>query len=97
MIDSIRMDFFSLVKFDIEKQNLLDELEMLRRARETFDQEKHLRDQELRQIRDRARASSEELKNAEVKIQLLEQQVDHCQAWLLFESFSVLSARTTIG
>ena len=65
---------------------------MLRRARETFDQEKHLRDQELRQIRDRARASSEELKNAEVKIQLLEQQVVHFQALLLYAPFSVPSA-----
>ena len=64
------------MKFDVEKQNLLDELEMLRRARETFDQEKHLRDQEIRQIRDRARASADDLKSAEVKIRLLEQQVD---------------------
>jgi hypothetical protein len=91
------MTFYSLVKFDIEKQNLLDELEMLRRAREAFDQEKHLRDQELRQIRDRARASSEGLKNAEVKIQLLEQQVYHLEAALLYPSFSIPSARTTVG
>ncbi|CAF2328878.1 unnamed protein product [Rotaria sp. Silwood2] len=63
-------------KFDIEKQNLLDELDMLRRARETFEQEKMLRDQELRQIRDRSRASSDELKNSQTKIRLLEQQLD---------------------
>jgi predicted nucleic acid-binding Zn-ribbon protein len=64
-----------LEKFDLEKQNLLDELDMLRRARETFEQEKRSRDQELRQIRDRSRASSDELKNAQARIQLLEQQV----------------------
>jgi hypothetical protein len=49
---------------------------MLRRARETFEQEKRSRDQELRQIRDRSRASSDELKNAQAKVHLLEQQVD---------------------
>lgn len=51
---------------------------MLRRARETFDQEKRLRDQELRQIRDRSLASSDELKNAQAKIRQLEQQVFFC-------------------
>ncbi len=66
---------FVLEKFDVEKQNLLDELDMLRRARETFEQEKRLRDQELRQIRDRSRTSSDELKNAQAKVRLLEQQV----------------------
>ncbi|CAF0970607.1 unnamed protein product [Rotaria sordida] len=63
-------------KFDIEKQNLLEELDMLRRARETFEQEKMLRDQELRQIRDRSRASSDELKNSQTKIRVLEQQLE---------------------
>ncbi len=48
---------------------------MLRRARETFDQEKRTRDQELRQIRDRSRASADELKNAQAKVRSLEQQV----------------------
>jgi hypothetical protein len=48
---------------------------MLRQARETFEQEKRSRDQELRQIRDRSRVSSDELKNAQGKIRLLEQQV----------------------
>ena len=62
-------------KFDIEKQNLLDEMDMLRRARETFETEKRSRDEELRQIRDRSRLSSDELKNAQAKIRLLEQQV----------------------
>ena len=70
------MYFFVLLeKFDIEKQNLLDELEMLRRAREKFEQEKQSRDQELRQIRDRSRVSSDELKNLQAKVNLLEQQV----------------------
>lgn len=64
-----------LVKFDREKQNLLDELDMLRKARETFEQDKHTRDQELRQIRERSRLSSDELKNAQTKIRALEQQV----------------------
>jgi predicted nucleic acid-binding Zn-ribbon protein len=67
--------FVHLGKFDIEKQNLLDELEMLRRARETFEQEKRSRDQELRQIRDRSRVSSDELKNMQAKVHSLEQQV----------------------
>lgn len=67
--------FLFVEKFDAEKNNLLDELDMLRRARETFEQEKRLREQELRQFRDRTRASSDELKNAQAKIQLLEQQV----------------------
>jgi hypothetical protein len=70
------VSLFILEKFDIEKQNLLDELEMLRRARETFEQDKRTRDQELRQIRDRSRASSDELKDAHAKVRLLEQQVD---------------------
>jgi hypothetical protein len=67
--------FYFVEKFDLEKRNLIDELDMLRRARETFEQEKQLRDQELRQFRDRSRASSDELKNAQAKIQILEQQV----------------------
>lgn len=69
----------TVVKFDIEKQNLLDELDMLRRARETLDQETRLREQELRQMRDRARISSEEMKNMETKIRVLEQQVNRCR------------------
>jgi hypothetical protein len=48
---------------------------MLRRARETFEQEKRSRDQELRQIRDRSRVSSDELKNMQAKVHSLEQQV----------------------
>ncbi|CAF0985938.1 unnamed protein product [Adineta ricciae] len=63
-------------KFDIEKQNLLDELDMLRRAREVFEQEKRTRDQELQKIRDRSRISSDELKTAQSKISLLEQQLE---------------------
>ncbi|CAF1223604.1 unnamed protein product [Adineta ricciae] len=63
-------------KFDIEKQNLLDELDMLRRAREVFEQEKRTRDQELQKIRDRSRISSDELKSAQSKIHLLEQQLE---------------------
>lgn len=59
----------------MEKQNLLDELENLRRARATLDQEKRLRDQELRQIRDQNRVSVDELKNAHAKVRILEQQV----------------------
>ena len=62
-------------KFDLEKRDLLEEMDMLRRARETFEQEKRSRDQELRQIRDRTRASAEELKNAQTKVRVLEQQV----------------------
>lgn len=50
-------------------------MDMLRRARETFESEKRTRDEELRQIRDRSRLSSDELKNAQAKIRLLEQQV----------------------
>ncbi|UJR33653.1 hypothetical protein I4U23_021086 [Adineta vaga] len=63
-------------KFDIEKQNLLDELDMLRRAREVFEQEKRTRDQELQKIRDRSRVSADDLKNAQTKIHLLEQQLE---------------------
>jgi predicted nucleic acid-binding Zn-ribbon protein len=48
---------------------------MLRRAKEILEQEKNSRDQELQQIRDRSRVSSDELKNAQTKIRLLEQQV----------------------
>ena len=62
-------------KFDLEKRNLLEEMDMLRRARETFEQEKRSRDQELRQIRDRTRASADELKNTQAKVRVLEQQV----------------------
>lgn len=79
--------FFVLEKFDIEKQNLLDELEMLRRARETFEQEKRSRDQELRQIRDRSLASSDELKNAQAKVRLLEQQVFNFKEIFVFNFF----------
>ena len=86
---------FLLEKFDLEKQNLLDELEMLRRARETFEQEKRSRDQELRQIRDRSRLSSDELKNAQAKIRLLEQQVSFSLISPSFH-FLFLLARTTI-
>lgn len=75
-------------KFDIEKQNLLDELDMLRQARETFDAEKRSRDEELRQIRDRSRLSADELKNAQAKIRLLEQQVCGCFFLLLSKRFS---------
>lgn len=67
--------YFIIEKFDIEKKNLLDELDMLRRAKETLDQEKSLRDQELRQIRDRSRTSSDDLKTAQSRIRALEQQV----------------------
>lgn len=59
----------------MEKQNLLDELENLRRARATLDQEKRLRDQELRQIREQNRVSSDELKSSHAKVRILEQQV----------------------
>ncbi|CAF1455020.1 unnamed protein product [Adineta steineri] len=63
-------------KFGIEKQNLVDELDMLRVARSTFEQEQRTRDQELQKIRDRSRISSEELKNAQTKVHLLEQQLE---------------------
>ena len=72
---------YFLDKFDLEKRNLVDELDMLRRARDTFEQEKQLRDQELRQYRDRSRASSDELKNALAKVQILEQQVSFLQSF----------------
>ena len=49
---------------------------MLRRAREGLDQENRLRDQELLQMRDRARASSDALKTFEAKVRVLEQQVN---------------------
>ena len=65
----------SLGKFDLEKQNLLDELENLRRARTTLDQEKRVRDQDLRKIREQNRVSTDELKNAQAKVRILEQQV----------------------
>ncbi|CAF0726257.1 unnamed protein product [Adineta steineri] len=63
-------------KFGTEKQNLVDELDMLRVARSTFEQEQRTRDQELQKIRDRSRISSEELKNAQTKVHLLEQQLE---------------------
>jgi len=90
--------FFVLEKFDIEKQNLLDELDMLRRARLTFEQEKRTRDQELQKIRDRSRASSDELKAAQGKIHLLEQQVVFSSLFKIFISQFIffLQARTTI-
>jgi hypothetical protein len=66
---------FHLGKFDIEKQNLLDELNTAQRARDALEQEKRLHDQELRQLRDRTRASSDELKNTQDKVRILEQQV----------------------
>ena len=66
---------FWLGKFDIEKQNLFDELDTLRRAKDALEQEKRLRDQDLRQIRDQTRASSDELKNTQAKVRILEQQV----------------------
>lgn len=62
-------------KFDIEKQNLLDELDMLQRARTTFEHDKRTRDQELQKIRDRSRVAADELKSALAKIAALEQQV----------------------
>jgi chromosome segregation ATPase len=67
--------FVHLGKFDIEKQNLLDELNTAQRARDALEQEKRLHDQELRQLRDRTRASSDELKNTQDKVRILEQQV----------------------
>jgi hypothetical protein len=67
--------FFLLGKFDIEKQNLFDELDTLRRARDALEQEKRLRDQDLRLIRDQTRASADELKNTSAKVRILEQQV----------------------
>ncbi|UJR13610.1 hypothetical protein I4U23_000623 [Adineta vaga] len=63
-------------KFDIEKQNLLDELTNLRRARDALEQERRSHDQELRQLRDRTRISSDELKNTQDKIRILEQQFE---------------------
>ena len=62
-------------KFDIEKQQLLDELDNLRRARDALEQERRVHDQELRQLRDRTRVVSDELKNTQDKIRVLEQQV----------------------
>jgi hypothetical protein len=66
---------------------------MLRRARLTFEQEKRSRDQELQKIRDRSRTSSDELKAAQGKIHLLEQQVVFSS---LFQFRFFLQARTTI-
>lgn len=63
-------------KFDIEKQQLLDELDNLRRARDALEQERRAHDQELRQLRERTRVASDELKNNQDKIRVLEQQVD---------------------
>ncbi|CAF3551791.1 unnamed protein product [Rotaria socialis] len=63
-------------KFDVEKQNLLDELDLLRQAKSTFEREKLLRDQELRQIRDRSHVESDELKSSRTKIRALEQQLE---------------------
>ncbi|CAM4750544.1 unnamed protein product [Rotaria magnacalcarata] len=63
-------------KFDVEKQNLLDELDLLRQAKSTFEREKLLRDQELRQIRDRSHVEADELKNSRTKIRALEQQLE---------------------
>ncbi|CAF3802862.1 unnamed protein product [Adineta steineri] len=63
-------------KFDIDKQNLLTELDNLRRAKDALEQEKRLHDQELRQLRDRTRVSSDELKNAHDKVRILEQQFE---------------------
>ncbi|CAF0766915.1 unnamed protein product [Didymodactylos carnosus] len=63
-------------KFDIEKQNLLDELTMLKRAKETFENDKRLREHELREIRDRTRTSADELNSAQAKVRLLEQQLE---------------------
>jgi hypothetical protein len=63
---------------------------MLRQARETFEQEKRTRDQELRQIRDRSRVSSDELKNAQAKIRLLEQQVDFSSIFIKKISIVIL-------
>jgi hypothetical protein len=67
--------FFLLGKFDIEKQYLFDELDTLRRAKDALEQEKRLRDQDLRLIRDQTRASADELKNTSAKVRILEQQV----------------------
>ncbi|CAF1218440.1 unnamed protein product [Adineta ricciae] len=63
-------------KFDIEKQQLLDELDSLRRARDALEQERRVHDQELRQLRDRTRVTSDELKNTQDKIRVLEQQFE---------------------
>jgi len=90
-INLFNLNYYLLIileKFDVEKQNLLDELDMLRQARETFEQEKRTRDQELRQIRDRSRVSSDELKNAQAKIRLLEQQVDFSSIFI--KKFSIV-------
>lgn len=67
--------FCDLGKFDIEKQNLLDELDLLKRSRDALDLEKRSRDQELRQLRDQSRLSSDDLKNTQAKNRILEQQV----------------------
>jgi len=50
-------------------------LNTAQRARDALEQEKRLHDQELRQLRDRTRASSDELKNTQDKVRILEQQV----------------------
>ena len=76
-----------LDKFDIEKQNLLDELDMLRQAREKIDLENRSRDEELRQMRDRVRLSSDEIKTLENKVRVLEQQVK------IFDSHCILYRR----
>ena len=62
-------------KFDLEKQNLLDELNASRRSKDALEQANHLHEQDLRLLRDDKRASSEALKATQAKIHHLEQQV----------------------
>ena len=62
-------------KFDLEKQNLLDELDASRRSKDALEQANHLHEQDLRLLRDDKRASSEALKATQAKIHHLEQQV----------------------
>ena len=73
--DSYCLNRSHLGKFSVEKQNLIDELQNLHRARDTLDKDKRVRDQELRKIRDHHRVSSEELKTSQAKVRILEQQV----------------------
>lgn len=85
-LDELRRKHFSVLflrsivhltsgRFDQEKQTLLEDLEILRRRKQALEEEHRLREEDLRQNRDRARLSADELKNAQAKIALLEQQV----------------------
>ena len=84
-IPQLERSFFSfhLGKFDGEKQNLLEEIKNLQRAKNALEQGKRANDQELREIRDRSRASADELTTTQLKVRTLEQQVSLNHSQLL--------------